>query len=141
MNLLKYDGNTITKNSQQKVQHPLEDVEIDYYFMASRFAGSKTEISMKIWTVVIDNRGLIYGMKTKHIGHFENWQLAIEKRLKDHLQRVGIDNLIIKRMVRDIPIEKEGHLIEWDYRCSGDKIGIRGDDEIYVRKDKFTYFK
>lgn len=141
MNLLKYDGNTITKYPQQKVQHPMEDVEIDYYFMASRFAGSKTEISMKIWTVIIDSQGLVYGMKTKHIGNYKDWQTVIQNRLKDHLQRVGIDNLIIERMVREIPIKKEGYIIPWDNRCSGDKIGIIGADEIYVRKDKFTYFQ
>lgn len=140
MSLLKYDGNTITKHPQPKVLQPLEDVEIDYYFMATRFAGSRTEINMKIWTVIIDSQGIIYGMYTKHWGNYENWQEVIQKRIKDHLQRVGVDPLIIKRMVRDIPIQKEGHIIKWDYRCSGDKIGIRGDDEIYVRKNKFNYF-
>ena len=141
MSLLKYDGNTITKHPQPKVVNSMEDVEIDYYFMAQRFAQSKTEISMKIWTVIIDSQGLIYGMKTKHWGHYEDWQTVIQSRLKDHLQRVGVDSLIVKRMVRDIPIEKEGHIIKWDYRCTGDKIGITGGDEIYVRKDKFNYYK
>lgn len=136
MSLTKYDGNTIYHNLQQ-ITNAHEGVEIDYYFMAKKFGGSQTEISMKIWTVIIDSQSNVYGMKTKHMGHFEDWQKVISDRLKDHLLKVGCTPLQITRMLRDIDIKKDGHIIPWDYRCTGTRIGIDGSNQLYIRKNKF----
>lgn len=138
MNLNKSYGNTVIKN-MSKILNPLEGVEIDYYFMAQGFAGSKEEISLRLWTVIIDSQGQVYCMCTYHIGHFNPWKAVIRDRMESHLQKVGVDNLQISRMLREIQIKKEGHIIPWDYRVGGNRVGIDGSDEIYIRRDRFTY--
>ncbi len=137
MKLNKYAGNTIIQHQRPQVTNPLEDIQIDFYFMATCFAQSKTEISMKLWSVIIDSDGYVYAMKTRHLGHFEDWKEVIVNRLKDHIHKIGVDPLIVKRIIKDIDINKEKHIIPWDYRCTGTKIGIDGSDKIYIREDKF----
>ncbi len=142
--LLNSLGNYIYKypnHKRQSIPNPMQGVEIDYYFMASRFAGSKTEVPIKLWTVVVDSEGYAYGLYTKHLGHYQNWVKMIRERIATHLFRLGLDPLQTKRIVRDIDIQKEGHIIPTDNRCGGDRIGIDGSDELYVRRDKFTFIK
>ncbi|TRO65486.1 hypothetical protein [Christiangramia sabulilitoris] len=141
MSLNHYIGNTLIKNQRSQPANTLGGIEIDYYFMASKFGGSQTEISLNLWTVLVDCDGFIYCMKTIHIGHFSTWKEVIKNRIKDHLVKIGIDSLIIKRLIRDIEIKKEGHIIPKDIRCGGDRIGIDGSDEVYIRRSKFTYLK
>ncbi|MCM8570264.1 hypothetical protein NE848_12795 [Gramella jeungdoensis] len=124
-----------------KVRKPHEGVEVDYYFMASRFAGHPTEISMDLWTVIIDSEGFAYGLKTSHLGDFHTWKEVIRDRIKEHLYRVGVDNLQVKRLVRDIEIKKDGHRIPNNNCVGGPFIGIDGGRELYIRKDKFTFIK
>ncbi len=140
MSLENSFGNQLYVNKDLRVQNPLMGVEIDYYFMAKLSSGSKTEISMKIWTVIVDCHGEIYGMCTKHIGHYRTWKETIKGRMENHLKHVGLDSLQITRMLREIEIKKEGHLIKHDYRTTG-SIGIDGSNQLYIRRNKFTYFK
>lgn len=130
---------TIKKNERNEIANSLENIEVDYYFMASKFAGSKEIISIWLWSVIVDNEGFVYCMKTTHIGDYSQWQQLIRDRISEHLFSVGVDNLIVKRLVRDLEIKKEGHIIPTDERSSGDRIGVHGADEVYIRKDRFTY--
>lgn len=130
-----YPENRIT------IPNPLIGIEVDYYFMASRFAGSKTEVSITLWTVVVDEEGFVYGLMTFHNGHYEGWDEMIRDRIKEHLIKLNVDALFVKRLVRDLEIKKEGHLIPRDRRVGGTFIGIDGSSELYVRRDRFTYLK
>ncbi|MCH4821767.1 hypothetical protein ML462_01160 [Gramella lutea] len=141
MLLAKTVGNIIEKNQRSRPTNLLGGVEVDYYFMASKFSGSKTEISLVLWTIVVDEEGYIYGLLTRHLGHYNTWKEVISNRIKEHLIRLGLDNLFVNRLVREIEIKKEGHIIPKDIRCGGDRIGVDGSDEIYIRRSKFTYFK
>lgn len=132
---------TITKKEIPQINNSLYTVEVDYYFMASRFAESREIVSIWLWSVIVDFEGNVYAKKTTHIGDYTEWQLLISNRITEHLKSIGVDNLIAKRMIRDIEIVKEGHLIKTDSRCQGDRIGINGSDDIYLRRDKFTYIK
>lgn len=113
-------------------------VEVDYY-RASPFAGSKEIISMMLWTVVVDAEGFIYAYRTSHIGSHDGWKELITNRIYYHLIDVGISALFTNRIARDIEIAKEGHHMPTDERSSGDRIGIHGADEVYIRRDRFTY--
>ena len=141
MGLEKIIGNTLIRCQRNEPANTLGGVEIDYYFMASRFAGSKTEISMSIWTVIVDCDGFIYAMRTEHLGRYEKWQEVLAHRIKVHLYSIGMDNIVVMRLVRDIEIQKEGHLIPNNTRCASDRIGIDGSDEVYIRRSKFSYIK
>lgn len=132
---------TLVKNERSQILNTLENIETDYYFMASRFAKSREIISIWLWTVIVDSEGFVYCMKTTHIGDYYEWEQLIRNRIGKHLVALGVDNLIIKRMVRDINIKKEGHIIKLDLRSCGDRIGINGSDEIHLRRDKFNYIK
>jgi hypothetical protein len=132
-------GNTLTNSKRPTVANPIGGVEVDYYFMASTFSGSKTHVNICLWTVVVDSEGYVYGMYTKHIGHFETWKDVIRDRIAKHLFSVGVDNLQTRRLIRDIEIKKDGHLIPYNYRIGGNRIGIDGSDELYIRKDRFTF--
>ncbi|GHA43555.1 hypothetical protein GCM10007103_25890 [Salinimicrobium marinum] len=139
MSLKRSVGNTIIQNQRSRIENPLEGIEIDYYFMASRVGGSKTEISLKLWTIIVDAQGYVYAMHTKHMGHFEEWETTIHNRMHEHLLIAGVDPLMTKRLLTDIEIKKDGHLIKWDTRCGGDYIGIDGSNNLYIRKNRFTY--
>ena len=141
--LLKPFGNRLEKTPEGKkvIQNPMEGVEVDYYFMASRFGGSKTQVTINLWTVAVDFDGNIYGMYTHHIGHYGCWKEMISCRIEQHLSKLGVDSLQVKRMLRDIIIQKEGHLIPGDHRQGGSRIGINGSDELYIRKEKFSFLK
>jgi hypothetical protein len=141
MSLFNTVGNTITKNQKASPSNNLGGVEIDYYFMASKFGGSKTEIHLRLWTVIVDSEGFIYCMKTSHIGNYLVWKEVIQSRIKSHLIQIGIDGLIANRLVRDIEIKKEGHIIPNDIRCGGDRIGVDGSSEVYIRRTKFSYLR
>lgn len=141
MGLDKSLGNTLTKSQRSEPANTLGGIEIDYYFMASRFAGSKTQISLCLWTVLVDCDGFVYVMKTNHLGHYEGWEEVIAERIRTHLFKIGLDHITVKRLVRDIEIKKDGHIIPNDDRCGGSKIGIDGSDDIYIRRSKFTYLK
>ncbi|WP_026838712.1 hypothetical protein [Gillisia sp. JM1] len=132
---------TIKKNERNEIANPLENIEVDYYFMASRFAGSKEIVSIWLWSVIVDNEGYVYAMKTTQIGDYFEWEQLIRNRISEHLYTLGVDSLIVKRLVRDIDIKKEGHIIKEDLRSNGDRIGIDGSNEIYLRKDKFSYIR
>ena len=139
MSLNKPVGNTLRSAKRIKIPNPLEGVEIDYYFKASRIGGKASEvISLGLWTVVVDYEGYVYCMYTNHIGEYNSWQEVIYNRMREHLIELGVDNLQIKRMLRYIEIKKEGHLIKSDYRHGGNRIGVDGTDDIYVRRDRFT---
>ena len=138
VSLGKSNGNILYRNTGS-IQNPHEGVEIDYYFMAKRFGGSEYEITLRLWTVIIDSKGDIFCMYTSHNGHYSTWKEVISDRMKSHLFKVGVDNLHAKRLLRDFEIKKEGYIIPWDYRVGGNRIGIDGSDEIYIRKDRFTY--
>ena len=69
----------------------------------------------------------------------KSWKEVILDRMESHLFKVGVDKLQTKRLLKEFEIEKEGHLIPWDYRVGGNRIGIDGSDEVYLRKDRFTY--
>lgn len=140
MSLRTIFGDPVYFNSGLKVRNPLLGVEIDYYFMAHLLSGSKTELTLKLWTVIIDYEGIVYGMCTHHHGHYFEWKEAIQNRIKRHLLEVGLDNLQVNRMIRDIEIKKKGHIIPFDSR-TGDAIGINGSNELYIRKTKFTYIQ
>lgn len=140
MSLFHSDGNTIIKKQRATIPNPMNGVEIDYYFTAKRVGGSNTTISMRLWTVIVDYEGFAYAMLTKHFGLYNPWKELIETRLLNHLLSLNVDKLQAKRLLRDIEIKKEGHLISYDLRMCGDKIGIRGEEEIYIRKDKFNFF-
>lgn len=140
MRLSKPVGNILTKSDRDMIPNPQEGVEIDYYYKATRFGGKTSKvISLSLWTVVVDYEGCVYCMYTKHIGEYFTWKEVIYNRMREHLIRLGVDNLQIKRMLRDVDIKKEGHLIETEYENGGNRIGIDGTDDIYVRKDRFTY--
>ncbi|WP_298527828.1 hypothetical protein [uncultured Christiangramia sp.] len=139
MSLYNTYGNSITKNERPEISNTIQGVEVDYYFTASRFADSKTEINMIIWTVVVDSEGFAYGLRTRHIGNYESWKEVILSRIENHLQKLNIDPLQVKRLVRDIEIKKEGHIIAIDTRRLGNNIGIDGSTDLYIRKDKFTF--
>lgn len=141
MGLEKIIGNTLVRSQRNEPANTLGGVEIDYYFMASRFAGSSTEISMSIWTVIVDCDGFIYAMRTEHLGRYENWKEVISSRIKMHLYSIGLDNIVVMRLVRDIEIKKEGHLIPVNDRCASERMGIDGSDEVYIRRSKFSYIK
>lgn len=130
---------TISKHEQPQLNNSLYTVEVDYYFMASKFAGSNEIVSIWLWTILIDVEGNVYAKKTTHIGDFTQWKDMISNRICDHLKAVGVDNLIAKRMIRDIEIIKDGHLIKTDTRCQGDRIGIDGSDSIHIRRNRFSY--
>ncbi len=130
---------TIKKYQRQQIQNDLEGVEVDYYYMSSYYAGSKTMISLMLWTVIVDAEGFIYACRSSHVGDYDNWRDLIRDRIYYHLLDVGVGDLFAKRIVRDIVIKKEGHIIPTDERSSGDRIGIHGADEVYIRKDRFTY--
>jgi hypothetical protein len=140
MSLDHYQGHIISKNQKPEITDTLSGVEVDYYFTASLFAKSKTEIAMNLWTVVLDSEGFAYGMLTKHIGNYKNWKEVILNRIEQHLYKLKVDKLQVRRLIRDIEIKKEGHIIPYDVRMAGCKIGITGADEIYVRKDKFSFY-
>ena len=141
MGLEKIIGNTLIRSQKNEPANTLGGIEIDYYFMASRFAGSATEISMSIWTIIVDCDGFIYAMRTEHLGSYEKWQEVISSRIKMHLYSIGLDNIVVTRLVRDIEIKKEDHLIPNNDRCVGDRIGIDGSDEVYIRRSRFSYIK
>lgn len=141
MSLRKSVGNILTRNKRDKIPNPLEGVEIDYYFKASRFSKNSVIISLCLWTVVVDYEGFVYCMYTHHIGEYYKWQEVIYDRMSQHLIRLGVDNLQIKRMLREIEIKKEGHLVKTEYPNGGNRIGINGDDEIHVRREKFTLLR
>ena len=86
----------------------------------------------------MDHEGYIYCMYTNHIGEYYDWKKVIYDRMSEHLMDVGVDNLQIKRMLRDIEIKKEGHLIQTEFQHGGNRIGINGDDDIHIRRDRFT---
>ena len=44
-------------------------------------------------------------------------------------------------MLRDIEIKKEGHLIKTEYQHGGNRIGINDDDDIHLRRERFTLLK
>jgi len=130
---------TIKKYERPKILNDREGVEVDYYYMAGSFAGSKTLISITLWSVVVDAEGFVYGLKTSHIGHYEGWKDLIASRICQHLVELGVGKLFVKRLVRNIDIKKDGHHIPTDERSTGDRIGIHGADEVYIRRDRFTY--
>lgn len=134
-------GNTITKSQRNQPANTLGGIEVDYYFMANRFGGSKFEISMSLWTIIVDEEGYVYAMRTRHIGHFETWEDVIRGRIQQHIYSIGFDGLFVKRLVRDLEIKKDGHLIPYDVRSTGDNIGIDGSTEIFIRRSKFKYIK
>jgi len=139
MSLHKTTGNILKRGQRDKIPNPIEGVEIDFYFKAERLGGKTSEvITLSLWTVVVDYEGFVYCMYTKHIGEFHIWQEVIYDRMKQHLGELGVDNLQIKRILREMEIKKEGHLIETEYEHGGNRIGINGDDDIHVRKDRFT---
>ncbi|WP_026914213.1 hypothetical protein [Christiangramia portivictoriae] len=141
MSLLNTYGNTVEKNERPKILNPLHGVEVDYYFTASLFADSKTEVSMIVWTVVVDYEGFVYGLRTRHIGNYKPWKELLLSRIESHLNKLNIDSLQVRRMVRDIEIKKEGHIIAIDTRRLGNNIGIDGSTDLYIRKDKFSFLK
>lgn len=130
---------TIKKYQRNKIINDLIGVEVDYYYMASPFAGSKEIISMMLWSVIVDSEGFIYAYRTSHIGAHDGWKELITQRIYNHLIDVGISSLFANRIARDIEILKDGHHIPTDERSSGDRIGIHGADEVYIRRDRFTY--
>lgn len=130
---------TIKKYQRQQILNDLEGVEIDYYYMSSFYTGSKTIISMMLWTVIVDAEGFIYATRTSHVGDYYDWKELIRDRIYYHLLDVGVGDLFANRIVRDLDIIKEGHIIPTDERSSGDRIGVHGGDVVYIRKDKFTY--
>lgn len=141
MSLLNTYGNTIEQKERPQILNPLQGVEVDYYFTANLFAESKTEVSMIVWTIVVDYEGFVYGLRTRHIGNYEPWKELLKSRIESHLRKLNIDSLQVKRMVRDIDIKKEGHIIALDTRRLGDNIGIDGSTDLYIRKDKFNFLK
>ena len=130
---------TIKKYERLHISNDLIGVEIDYYYMASYFAGSRNIISMMLWSVIVDAEGFIYAYRTSHIGDYEGWKELITNRIYVHLLDIGTSALFANRIVRDIYIKKDGHLIPTDDRSTGDRIGIHGADEVYLRKDRFNY--
>ena len=142
MSLRKSVGNILRRGKRDKIPNPLEGVEIDYYFKSSRLGGkASTIISLSLWTVIVDNGGFVYCMYTHHIGEFYDWKEVIQDRMREHLIDVGLDKLQIKRMLREIEIKKDGHLIKTEYQHGGNRIGINGDDYIHLRRDRFTLLK
>ena len=142
MSLRHTVGNTLTRGERDKIPNPIAGVEIDYYFKAERFGGKTSkQISLSLWTVVVDYEGFIYCMYTHHIGDYQPWKEVIYDRMHSHLIRLGVDNLQIKRMLREIEIKKEGHLIKNMPIHGGNRIGVDGSDDIYVRRDRFTLIK
>lgn len=130
---------TIKKYERPRMINELIGVEIDYYYMASYFAGSRNIISIMLWSVIVDAEGFIYAYRTSHIGDYDGWKELITNRIHEHLLEIGVSALFANRIARDITIKKEGHHIPTDERSTGDRIGIHGADEVYIRKDKFTY--
>lgn len=130
---------TIKKYQQKRISNDLIGVEVDYYYMASSFAGSKEIISMMLWTVIVDKEGFVYAYRTSQIGAYDGWKELITVRIYNHLLDIGINSLITKRISRDKEIKKDGHHIPNDYRATGDRIGIHGVDEVYIRRDRFLY--
>ena len=142
MSLRKSVGNILRRGKRDKIPNPLEGVEIDYYFKANRLGGKVSPvITLSLWTVIVDHEGFVYCMYTNHIGEYHTWKEVIYDRMKEHLISLGVDNLQIKRMLRDIEIKKEGHLIKTEYQHGGNRIGINGDDDIHIRRDRFTLLK
>ena len=140
MSLYRTIGGVVYKNDKPRIINSLLGVEVDYYFMAKRSSKGSNVISLKLWSIIVDHEGLVYGMITQHFGEFQDWEKVIHSRIHEHLLRVGVDMLHAKRMVRDIEIKKDGHLLPYDYRTS-DAIGIEGSNQLYIRKSKFTYLK
>lgn len=139
MSLHKTTGNILTRGQRDKILKPMEGVEIDYYFKASRLGGKVSPvITLSLWTVVVDTEGFVYCMYTHHIGEYFPWKQVIYDRMREHLVRLGVDKLQIKNMLIDIEIKKKGHLIKTEYENGGNRIGINGDDEIHIRRDRFT---
>lgn len=122
------------------ILNALEGFEVDYYFMAKRYDGSRTQITMSIWVVVVDFEGFVYGQKTIHSGHYENWKLAITDMIEAFLIKLDVDKLFIKRTMVDMEIKKDGHLIPYNPKSS-DRIGIDGGSELYIRKNRFSLLK
>ena len=139
MSLSKSVGNVLTRAKRAKIPNPIEGVEIDFYYKSGRLGGKVSKvINLSLWTVVVDYEGFVYCMYTHHIGEYHTWKEVIYDRMREHLISLGVDNLQIKRMLRDVEIKKEGHLIETEYTHGGNRIGINGDDDIHVRRDRFT---
>ena len=132
-------GNVLEVKQRNHPANMLGGVEVDFYFMATRFGGSKVEISMSLWTVVVDEEGFVYAMRTRHIGPYHDWQEVIRDRIEHHLYKLKLDGLFVRRMVRDIEINKEDHIIPHNPRSAGDNIGIDGSNEVYLRRSRFTY--
>ncbi|MAM19844.1 MAG: hypothetical protein ABGW91_06245 [Christiangramia sp.] len=141
MSLHNRNGNTIEYRQFQKPQNLLGEVEFDYYFTAKKAWRSSTEIFLSLWTIIVDEQGYAYGLLTRHHGHFEPWKEVISNRICQHLAHLGYDNLIIRRITRDLIVEKEGHLISSKAECVGDRIGIDGSNNLYIRKDRFSLIK
>ncbi|MFV8280609.1 hypothetical protein ACNKXS_03645 [Christiangramia marina] len=137
--LCKTIGNVIEVKQRNHPANILGGVEVDYYFMATRFGGSSVEISMTLWTMIVDEEGFVYAMRTRHIGPYDNWKEVIRDRIEQHLYKLKLDGLFVRRMVRDIDIKKEGHIISHDPRSAGDNIGIDGSNEVFLRRSKFSY--
>jgi hypothetical protein len=130
---------TIKKYQRKRISNDLIGVEVDYYYMASPFVKSKEIISIMLWTVIVDAEGFIYAYRTSHIGAHEGWKELFTQRIYIHLIDVGFGQLISNRISRNIEIKKDGHHIPTDERSSGVRIGINGADEVYIRRDRFTY--
>ncbi|MFV8280610.1 hypothetical protein ACNKXS_03650 [Christiangramia marina] len=50
-----------------------------------------------------------------------------------------MDGLFVHRLVSNIDIKKEGHIITHDLRSAGDKIAIDGSNEVHLRRYRFNY--
>lgn len=129
---------TCVKNEKPIVDNSLGHIEVDFYYMAAPYASTKSFINMWVWSVIVDNEGYVYAMLTTHFGDMKDWKQVIRNKILDHLYNVNIHNLIANRLVRDLDINKENHLIPLDDRCNPERIGINGSDTIYIRRDKFT---
>ncbi|WBL25100.1 hypothetical protein [Zunongwangia sp. HGR-M22] len=108
--------------------------------MATRFIEGTDEISLTIWTIIIDDKENPYVLRTHHLGHYGTWKEVIQNRIISHFHRVRLSD-IIPSVLKRIEIKKEDHIIKHNNLKGGHRIGIDGTDEIYIRKNHLIRFE
>ena len=71
------------------------------------------QIELHVTTIVTDWREQVFIRKAWYLGKKGLWKECIRGQLQTHLRDLGVDNLMLKRMLRDFEVSRD-RFVDWE---------------------------